>query len=188
MLWIALACTAPKTGDTHPTDDTATVDDTGQTTVDDTGTAPHQLTDGFERELTAHGGCSDTWMQAWDPDGIAGLELHRAGLLQRAIVAGETVEETLTVGVDDVTLFVELADPVAVNYCTDVIDERTVYDHYDAASGTVALTMDPPASEFGPGVLDVRLTDVVFQDASGDADTVETFEVLDVDIIQNWGA
>ena len=67
------------------------------------------------------------------------------------------------------------------------LSKRDVYTHYDAVSGTVVLHIDPPASEYAPGILDVELTDVVLVDSYGNDVTVSTFTLTDVSVIANWG-
>ena len=191
-LLLLVGCPTPKeeTGDTAETDtdtDTDTDSDTDADTDTDTDVDTHALTDGFEALLDQSGGCSDSWVQAWNDAEYTGLEIYRPGILQAARDAGAAVDETLTIGVDDVTVLAEVANPVSVNYCTDALSKRDVYTHYDAVSGTVVLHIDPPASEYAPGILDVELTDVVLVDSYGNDVTVSTFTLTDVSVIANWG-
>lgn len=194
-------CPLPTPDEDTASDDTASDDtaadtdtDTSDTDTDtsdtdtDTDTALEPiLASGFESSLDTTGGCTDTWMQAWDVETNVGLQVYRRGLLAAVVAAGAPVTETLFVGVDDVQVFVEVADPVAINYCTDALSERTVHEQWDAVSGTVVLTMHVPASEWAPGVLDVQLTDVVLDDGAGHAVTVSDASFTDVSIMRVWG-
>lgn len=166
-------------------DDTATVDDTSVT--DDTSSTEGALADGFQERLDHTGGCSDTWVQAWNNEDNVGLEIYTHGILDRAITAGQPVEEILTLGVDTVEVFVEIADPVAINYCTDALDQRTVEARYDAVSGRVLLNMAPPDAEWAPGTLSVELQDVILEDSEGHQVTVTSWSAADIAIIQAWG-
>lgn len=172
-------------GDKDDVDDTDSpgVDDTAPT--DDTSVEEGLLAQGFEADLDRSGGCSDTWLQAWDSDGGVGLEIYRSGILEAALA--EPVTQQLTVGVDDFVLKVEVADPVADNYCTDALVERTVHATYTAISGQLTLTMQPPANENAPGIAGFSLSDVVFEDEQGHRVTVESFSSADINVVRWWG-
>lgn len=172
-------------------DDTAHTDgedtaDTADTADPDTADTPDGLLDsGFPAELDAVDGCSDTRMHAWDADGNVGLEVYRQGLIADA--AAGPVDETLTLGVDDVTVFVEVADPVAINYCTDALSERTVYARYDAVSGSIRLTMAQPPDTWSDVPGSFELTDVLFRDADGNEVLVPSYASGEIAVMQAWG-
>jgi len=180
----ALALT---TGCPLPEDEKDRAGDSGEGDSEDTDPPAPLLPAGFEAMLDTTGGCSDTTLHAWDGDGIVGLEVYRAGLLAAVTASGEPVTETLFVGVDDVEVSVEIADPVAINYCTDALSARTVFEQWAAVSGTVILHMDVPVSEWADGVLDVQLIDLVLHDDAGHTATVPEASFTDVSITRVWG-
>ncbi|MES2639267.1 MAG: hypothetical protein V4850_07275 [Myxococcota bacterium] len=175
------------TGCPLPEDEKDTAADTGEGDSGDTDTPAPLLPAGFEAMLDTTGGCSDTTMHAWDGDGTVGLRVYRAGILAAVTASGEPVTETLFVGVDDVDVSVEIADPVAINYCTDALSARTVFEQWAAVSGTVILHMDVPASEWADGVLDVQVMDLVLHDDAGHTATVAEASFMDVSIMRVWG-
>ena len=160
---------------------------TGATPVDaaDTGAPVHRLAPGFEASLDQVMGCSDSSIYAWNEDTGTGLVFSRTGLV--ADTAAGPVDRTLVVGVDAFTLAVEMADPIAGNWCTDDHGNRELFVRYEAVSGTAVVHMDPPATSYGPAATDLELTSVVFDDGDGNTVTVPTFRVDDVSVIQDWG-
>lgn len=178
LLLLLAACHRADT-DTDPveTDETDDTDDTD---------AAHLPPDDFEALLDQKDGCSDTTLHLWDGDGELGLEIYRVGLLQDAIDRGPQ-DVTLTIGVDTVLVRLEVADPVAVNYCTDALSDRTVFRTFDAVSGTIRLTMDPPAAESAPGTAGVYLTNVVLRDDAGHEVTAESLSATDIHVVSGWG-
>lgn len=112
--------------------------------------------------------------------------MYRYGILDGA-EPGTSVTETLTIGIDEVLVSIEVADPIAVNYCTDALSEREVHETWYATSGTVVLTADIPESEWEPAILDVQLVDIAFVDLESNTLDLPDLTLTDVSIIRSWG-
>lgn len=196
-MWCLLACssgttesqpvtpTDSKPDDSPPTDSRPTGGtDSGGT---DTGLPTAVLQQGFEAALTSTDGCSDSTVHAWDPAGNVGLELYVEGLLAEAEANGGHAQRVLTVGVDTVWLRVEVAEPIAINYCTDALSERTEIETWEAVSGTVTVDMTVSGVPNDPGLESFTLSNVVFRDARYRERTVETMTRSDIPVVWQWG-
>lgn len=156
--------------------------------VDEPDDEPEFLPPEFLEAIDSAGGCGDVWLQLWDADGELGLEVWRDGVLQRAAEAGEPTTETLEIGVDDVDVVIELATPVAINYCTDAVSERYVLDTWVATEGTVVFNTTPPLEEGQAYPVSLDLWNVRLYREADDAEAFFTHVSAEgIEVTPEWG-
>jgi len=154
-----------------------------------TPTPDGSLDDGFESRLSITTACSDTSFHAWSDDGGTALSVASYQFLDRSAAVDDThYAETLEIGVDEVTVWVDLGTDVYFNFCTDALTQLEITDSYTAVSGTVELEVDWPTdgTDIDP-TGSFTLTDVVFEDDTGHQVTLDSFGDDALQITRYWG-
>ncbi|TNE84644.1 MAG: hypothetical protein EP330_28640 [Deltaproteobacteria bacterium] len=150
----------------------------------DSGAAAYLVGEGFETGLSESIGCTDTWLQVWDEDNSVALEIYVAGIVAEAGSSTATRVIDFTDAGDD-TMRAVAATPIADNYCTDGLVERTVHETWEATAGTLTVTVDASDAMSDPQA-SIELSDVTF--TYGEASfEVSSATFADIGIIQNWG-
>ncbi len=147
--------------------------------------AGEPLTPGFEQTLSGHDGCgaSSFSVGAFAMDGNTMLTVSvGADLTTMAQDTGMTQQQTFDLPSMEAGVRASLGPGVAGNFCNDA-PVGTALRVYEGISGTVDVTVEPPAMGSGSedqGIATIVLTNVVLQQTSGIGDTVDlpsyTFE------------
>ena len=107
--------------------------------------------------------------------------------LKRAAGAEAPYSETLEIGEADVQVYLEMATPIADNYCSDALVEREVFETWEASEGAVVLTLSPPEDAFADVPVSLDLWNIRLLDSDGRRVSETHLDVDDIPVTQVWG-
>lgn len=141
------------------------------------------LSPGFEQQLTRQGGCADVVFYAVDDDDEVMLSFRADGLVAEARDAGGETVTTLDLSEPGAVVIVERGSRISDAMCDDVIEDGgpQVSRTWEAVGGSATVTVRPGPEDFGARA-DLRLTDVVLDDGSGDRIVLPEMIWLDVSV------
>ena len=146
------------------------------------------LEQNFQLQLENHSGCTDTWFYGWNSDDSVSISVYVPNILQQAVDNGP---QELTWNIEDggsAYVTATIADGLSVNFCTDALEDIEIHNTYQAISGTITATAETRAESIHDGGTGgYLLENILLEDTSGNQTTIDTFEIINIEIMGAWG-
>lgn len=142
------------------------------------------LEEDFEADLTVHGGCGDVFVFAHDEADTMLLTAHAEGLIAPAQEANGEVVTTFEIPDAALSLDLDVGRRISDAICDDVIENGgpQVDETWTAISGTATFAVTPAEDAVDLGQADLHLEDVVLENDAGETVTIETFDIVDINV------